>query len=348
MLALKVQLLGEFRVWWVTPMREELIAPHEWPTRQTKSLFKILALNPGRILLKDQLIDFLWPDAELDQALNRLWVTVSMLRRLLEPSLPQASGSHFIRTQGEGYMLDATRIWFDTSEFLGKIRQGDKYKNQKKLSQAIAAYRAAEELYQGDLLEEDRYEEWALIPREQFQEAYYRLLQGLGDCYAAQRRFSEALKAYQRALTRNVCRENIWQRLMLCHYQLGERDRVLQAFEQCRQALRTHLGLQPSTATMELCQQLVKEAGVLTLPPPRNTYSVSAGLERSLVHSDPSVSPLASGSALHLLRKFTGYSSCPHKADNIEQSLRCSSLSVSVFPVLQHLQRPERHDLCSQ
>ena len=100
---LGIQVLGHFQVWY----QQELLV---WPTQKSKALFQILLIEPGRLVPTDQLMEYLWPDLPPRKAKNNLWVTISQLRRVLEPGLPARARSAYILKQGEGYLQLRERL----------------------------------------------------------------------------------------------------------------------------------------------------------------------------------------------------------------------------------------------
>ena len=55
---------------------------------------------------REQLLDWLWPDLDVERGLRALHVTLHGLRRALEPELGRGSaGRSVIRSEGEGYRL---------------------------------------------------------------------------------------------------------------------------------------------------------------------------------------------------------------------------------------------------
>ena len=109
---LQIQALGYFQV----RHQQELL---EWPTQKSKALFQILLIEPGKLVPTDQLLEHLWPDLPPIKAKNNLWVTVSQLRRVLEPGLPARVRSAYIHKQGEGYCFNTeSDYWLDCESFL--------------------------------------------------------------------------------------------------------------------------------------------------------------------------------------------------------------------------------------
>ena len=86
---LRIQTLGSFQVW----RQEDSL---KWPTQKSKALLQILLVEPGREVPTDQILEYLWPTLQPNKAQNNLWVTVSQLRRLLEPNLPPRTNSLYI------------------------------------------------------------------------------------------------------------------------------------------------------------------------------------------------------------------------------------------------------------
>ena len=70
MSALQIYLLGEFRV-----IRDgEPIPEDVWVTQKAKTLLKILLTHRGHALVKDRVIEWLWPEANPKAADGRLRV----------------------------------------------------------------------------------------------------------------------------------------------------------------------------------------------------------------------------------------------------------------------------------
>ena len=251
--SLRAQLFGSFRVWRWDEERARWTLIRSWPTRKIQTLCKILLLHRGRTLKSEQLIEWLWPEAPERRGRNRLWQAICVLRRLLEPHRRQRAAFRLIQTTFEGYQLRADRVQVDVDCFLAWKELGEQLHARGEFEQAICAYQEAKRLYQGDLLEDDRYEDWVLAPREHLQEAYYQLLCELADCHLERREFKKALQNYEQILSFNPCRETIWQRVMLCQAFLGDRDQVLHTFRRCRDVLQATLGVEPLPQTEELC-----------------------------------------------------------------------------------------------
>src|SRR5258705_13742728 len=77
---LRIALLGGFRVW----IDSRLIPDEAWKRRKVQTLVKLLALASRHCLHKEQLMELLWPNAEMEAARNNLRQTLHLARRILK------------------------------------------------------------------------------------------------------------------------------------------------------------------------------------------------------------------------------------------------------------------------
>lgn len=160
MLAIRIQALGPLRIW----LNGEQVPDKAWPTQKSRQLFEILLINHGRMVTADRLMDNLWPTLGVKQARNNLWVSISQVRRVLQPDLAHRAPSEYIHKQGEGYLFQPNHEqWIDIEAFQKRIRLAH---NESDTNEHIKHLQRAVELYQGNLCAEDPYAEWTIQPRD--------------------------------------------------------------------------------------------------------------------------------------------------------------------------------------
>src|SRR5262245_66543714 len=93
---LRFRLLGGF----VVSLGERAIRPEAWRLAKARALVKLLALGPGYRLRREQVLDALWPDFTPDNALKKLYSTLTDARRAVAPAAT-------IRLAGGTLALDA-------------------------------------------------------------------------------------------------------------------------------------------------------------------------------------------------------------------------------------------------
>ena len=225
-----------------------------WPTHKSKALFQILLVEPGRLAPTDQILEYLWPDLPPRKAQNNLWVTVSQLRRVLQPDLKPRSRSVYIHKQGEGYRLNTeSDYWLDGDEFAMHLAAA---KSATYLAARIKAWESAHILYKGNYLEDEPYAEWAQFPRTQWRRRYEQLLVNLAQAHGRNGRFQQAITYCHEILTLDNTNEGAYQLLMRCHIALGERITALRAYDELVQALQDDIGVDPLPETVELARQI--------------------------------------------------------------------------------------------
>jgi DNA-binding SARP family transcriptional activator len=132
---LRIGVLGGFQV----EIGGRAVAEDTWRRLGAATLVKVLAVTPGHRMHREQLVEVLWP--ELDQAagLRRLTKALHFARRAL--------GAEQLRWRDELLSLEADDLWVDLDAFDAAAQRGD-------ADQALA-------LYTGELLPENRFDQWA-------------------------------------------------------------------------------------------------------------------------------------------------------------------------------------------
>ncbi len=253
MSGLKIKLFGEFEV----RRGKDLIESREWDRQKTRSLLKLLLTRPGRTFSKDEILEALWPNASPEAAEQSLRVTVSLLRKALEPCLQRGSDSRYILRRRPGYVFDRDSdcevdAWkVEELENRAGAAQAD-----GQLDDAISAYRAALELLGGEFLAEDPYEDWAMGAQQEWRERHLGVLSNLSECLALKGRYTEAIEVCESALERDGYREELHRRLMLYYYCAGEQALALRTFRSYAKTLREELGAKPSPDLSRLKTQI--------------------------------------------------------------------------------------------
>ena len=140
-----------------------------WRLRKARELVKLLALARGHRLHREQAMDALWRDLDPAAAANNLNQAVHVARRAL--------GAEAIERRDE-LLGSAPRSTWTASSRRPRTHAA---------RGTPAAYRAALALYGGELLPENRYDEWASGRREEL-----RLAGDLAGSSSARRRRAAA------------------------------------------------------------------------------------------------------------------------------------------------------------
>ncbi|HLJ68518.1 MAG TPA: tetratricopeptide repeat protein [Chloroflexota bacterium] len=235
---LTIRLLGGFEV----RVGQQLVPESAWRLNKARSLLKLLALAPAHRLPRDSVIDQLWPDLDPGPASNNLHQTLHGLRRAL--STPD--GSPRVRLQhGIIELALPGPLLVDVAEFEAAAARA-------RHSDEPAAYHAAIDLYAGDLLPDDLYEDWAAGRREALRQTYLGLLLGLARRHEARGELRQAMEALRRAVECEPSLEEAHAQLMRLYAATGQRGRALRQYEQLREVLTTELNVEPDDSSRQL------------------------------------------------------------------------------------------------
>ncbi|KAA3658093.1 MAG: hypothetical protein DWQ10_11855 [Calditrichaeota bacterium] len=227
-----------------------------WPSRKGRGIFAYIATS-GRKIYRDVLMENFWPDTATDSARNSLNVALHGLRRTFSHVDEQRE---CILYRDECYFLNPELHYYcDTHAFCELYNEARVLENRHHIEAAIDKYHKAAELYHGDFMEEDLYEEWPTLERENLREKYFAILEILGSYYIKSKNYAEATRMCEQILLCDSCREDVHRKLMLCHYYSGQRDKALRQFQQCQKSMSEDLGVVPSRATFELKDKIQAE-----------------------------------------------------------------------------------------
>ena len=240
-----------------------------WPSRKARQLLKLLALAPGHRVPRDAALEALWPDLTAGGATRALYQALFLLRRTLEPDAPRRAPSRYVRLDRDRVALVAPDgVETDLAAFGHAAATG--------LGTGTpAALRAALALG-GEVLPDDRYEEWTLGPRRAHREQRLALLTALAAAHERAGQSEAAVVALRRVLELEPAHEPAHAGLMRLYAAAGRRDEALRQYARLERALREELGAAPDAETQRLHAALL--AGALGTPP-RNVPATGAAVE---------------------------------------------------------------------
>ncbi len=146
----------------------EPVPDRAWRLKKARELVKLLAIAPNHRLHREQIMDVLWGDRAPDAAANNLHQAVHVARRALDPSA--------IEVRDEMVRLEAD---VDVDRFAAAAADA-------RQAGTPAAYREALALYRGELLPENRYDDWAQQRRDELIELASELEDELAALLSAQ------------------------------------------------------------------------------------------------------------------------------------------------------------------
>jgi predicted ATPase/DNA-binding SARP family transcriptional activator/DNA-binding CsgD family transcriptional regulator len=249
---LRVRLLDGFGV----SVGSRSIAQDAWRLRKSAALIKLLALAPGHRMHREQAMDLLWPDSGRRSASNNLRSVLHAARKVLDPNV----GFIYLASEGKSLALcPEGDLWVDVDAFEAALATARRTREP-------AAYRAALGLYAGELLPDDRYEDWAEERRGELRRTFLSAQIELSGLYEERGEYERGVEALQGFLAEEPADEDAHVRLMRLYAYSGRRQEALSRYEQYSRTLAEQLGTEPGAATRRLRDEIA--AGVFPSRPP--------------------------------------------------------------------------------
>ena len=308
---LRMYVLGQFRVERLQGTTWSPVVNRTWHRRRARALLGCLLSSPGRRLGREQAMEALWPDLDMETAANRLNGAVHELRQILEPEIARPAASRMLRLERDMLVLaDRSIIWVDADAFESLLNEV----HTSSLSgaggyaatftaeplhtsmRAEASERYLEQtaaLYGGDYLLEELYSEWAAPRREVLRRGWIGLLLKLAELREARGAYASAMEPLNRLLATDPTDETAVQRVMLLLTQLDRRGEALHTYRRLATRLQRHYESEPLPETRELYEKLrlghIPKAGQAQSPAPRSENLPLAVSEKESSASTPNV-----------------------------------------------------------
>ncbi len=239
---LRFELLGGFRVSRAGWELDEAA----WQRPMAARIVRFLLIQGSSGVPEDALFDAFWSDRPADAARQHLAVAVSRARKVLD--LPDAERS-VIEAKERTYRLRLRgRDTVDVDEFETAAAAALAGEGRERR----AALEGAAALWTGEPLPEDRYSPWSDPWRERLVHTYSHVLTALVENYVASGEHHHAIRAASRLLELDPLDERAHRELMLAYARTGRTSQALRQFLECRRALVTDLGVEPSSEMSRL------------------------------------------------------------------------------------------------
>ena len=247
--ALRFGVLGPLRVW-----RQGTVV--DLGPVQQRVVLAVLALQAGRPVGRQQMIDAVWGETQPRNAVNLVQRHVSGLRRALEPDRPGRTPSDLLTWTDAGYLLTLPPGALDLELFVRELARARTARAVGQLQEAAAALHSALELWRGPVCDglsspfldaqADRLAESCVSALEDRIE----LDLVIGD-------HGDLIAELRDLVAEHPLRERLRGLLMLALYRAGRQADALTAFRDARRELQDELGVEPSAPLQQLHQQIL-------------------------------------------------------------------------------------------
>ena len=221
-----------------------------------RTLLAVLALEPGRAVSVDRLVEALWPGDTPETAAHAVQVYVSQLRKALGP---------VIATRAPGYELEIAPERVDLHRFARLTQDGRAALDGGDPVSAEGALREALALWRGPALADFLYEPFAQTEIARLEELRTVTLEHRIEADLALGRHAELVSELEALVAAQPVREHPRALLMLALYRSGRQADALAAYRAARETLVDELGIDPSPELRELEAAILRQDESLLL-----------------------------------------------------------------------------------
>jgi len=269
--ALEVRLLGPLEV-----SRDQQPLPLGGP--KPRALLAALALETGRVVSVDRLVEDLWPGNAPETAPHAVQVYVSQLRKKLGPLIARRPPGYLLELDAE--RVDAHRFARLTEEGRAALQGGSPEAAEGALRDALA-------LWRGPALADFLYEPFAQAEIARLEELRLVALEERIDADLELGRHVELVSELEALVQAEPLRERPRGQLMLALYRSGRQADALAAYRAARDALVDELGIEPGPDLKQLEAAILRQdeslapapSGAVQLQTRRLATVVSFGVE---------------------------------------------------------------------
>lgn len=228
-----------------------------WKGRKARTLLLILLNASGYQIHREQVLDLLWPDLDLDAGNNALYKTLHSLRRTLEPTLARGRTSRYIETRGETVgIAPGAPVWTDVDQFHTLVARADACEPDT----SRMLLRRALDLHRGPYLADEPYADWPVAQRETLRTEREQAVLTLATLDREAGDPLVTIPYLEAILATDQTNEPVHRALMQAFATGGQRELALRQFERCRETLDRELGDTPEAETIRLAQAIRNQA----------------------------------------------------------------------------------------
>lgn len=217
--------------------------PIKWRTEKSKELVALLIYNNGREVTRDEIIELLWPETDVDRAIRYLHNSIYYIRKSMESySIDRSS----IKISGSYSMIIADNVSYDFRTF--SALSGKAEKDESALETIIA-------LSSNDFMEGEDWG-WAVIERENIEEKCLDTIVKLSTILIRKKDYAKAEEILKQAYSKNPYDERITTLLVKLYINANQKIKAMMHFNAYSELIITELGIHPGKFIKELINSI--------------------------------------------------------------------------------------------
>jgi DNA-binding SARP family transcriptional activator len=221
------------------------------------AILKYLLARPARVVSQDYLTGWLWPESNREKARSSLSSALYTLRKCIcmQTGIPLE-----ILFENGGYRLSPNvRVETDVDYFGDHYKRGLWLERSGQMAEAASTYEKATEIYRGDYLIQDLYEDWTMIDRERLANNYIDMLHRLASHYRKGGNLQASIQACYQVLERDCTHVGSHHLLVQCFLRLGFYGRAYRQYHLFQDIVWRQYGVAPSPEVRALFEDTLHD-----------------------------------------------------------------------------------------
>ncbi|GAA0406055.1 response regulator [Paenibacillus motobuensis] len=207
-----------------------------WRTLKAPELFAYLLYHHDKIVSKQDLIDLLWPEYDIEKSTAQLHTAIYQIRKVLKEAKIELE----IKYKDSGYSLLLGDQRLDVEAWESQVNQAPPVSTE-----TIEQHLLILGLYQGDYLADHRYA-WAEYEQERLRLVWLAHIKQIAEFYLHRAMYTEAISLYQRIVDKLPHMEDGYFGLMQIYSTLNHQVEVRKMFQILTDKLREEFDVAPS------------------------------------------------------------------------------------------------------
>lgn len=231
-----------------------------WRKRKARAMFAMLVAARGKDVPREVLLETLWPGMDEERARNNLYVTWTAMKHALAPTAPKGGSCPYVETFA-GVCRALPGLTSDIDQFDEAAVTARKAEQDGHVEAALASYDLIAEIYRGEFLSGDLYDDWCSQLRDRYRHEFGDAMLAAARLRAERREPERALQTVRVALVHDAWREDLYQAALTYQIECGQRSAAIETYMTCRTRLAEDLGLDPSLETRRLYDRILAMEG---------------------------------------------------------------------------------------
>jgi DNA-binding SARP family transcriptional activator len=249
----RVRLFGGLEV--VTPRGQ--VGERDWSKRKARLLFAMLVSRMGTDVPRGEIIEYLWPDMQEERALNNFYVVWSAMKRAISPESIRDTPCPYVEHVRGVCRIVKQHVISDLEEFSDLVSIARQARHDGDVEGELAALRALADVYRGEVLPGDVYDDWFAPLRDRFRHDFEDAMLRASTILEEQGDPHGGLQLLRRAMAADPWREDLYQAQLRMQIAAGQRSAAIETYMLCRSRLTADLGIDPSRETTALYERVL-------------------------------------------------------------------------------------------